>query len=256
MAMQTTLHWWINFIFGCIHTFIFWFLCMPILSLHILCPHIDSQSPKSSKMTHDSSSQTTSFQWSTSGYERQKSHWWTTSGTTAEVGRWDLPLMATDGPPVVHLVGHPLSAGHPYGGPPLATGGIRWWPTITLLSGIFIDNWCLKWYWFSVTKLVRNHISHNYWTTYENVLFPLWSLLKWNESAFRPPLCIYRLNRATPWRWWDEWDDTVLQTQDSKFEPWQYEAPHATSRSRRLPTPRFWSFLTFIPRLNVTEYGL
>ena len=34
----------------------------------------------------------------------------------------------------------------------------------------------------------------------------------------------------------DEWDDTVLLTQDSKFEPWRSEAEHATSRSRRLPT--------------------
>ena len=31
-------------------------------------------------------------------------------------------------------------------------------------------------------------------------------------------------------------DDTVLLTQDSKFEPWRSEAEHATSRSRRLPT--------------------
>ena len=61
---------------------------------------------------------------------------------------------------------------------------------------------------------------------------------KWNESGFRPPLCTYRLNwaRRTSWRWWDDWDDTVLQTQDSKFEPWRSEAEHATSRSRRLPT--------------------
>ena len=36
--------------------------------------------------------------------------------------------------------------------------------------------------------------------------------------------------------WWDEWDDTALQTQDSKFKPWRSEAEHATSRSRRLPT--------------------
>ena len=44
---------------------------------------------------------------------------------------------------------------------------------------------------------------------------------KWNESGFRPPLCTYRLNwaRRTSWGWWDDWDDTVLQTQDSKFEP-------------------------------------
>ena len=61
---------------------------------------------------------------------------------------------------------------------------------------------------------------------------------KWNESGFRPPLCTYRLNwaRRTSWGWWDDWDDTVLQKQDSKFEPWRSEAEHATSRSRRLPT--------------------
>ena len=61
---------------------------------------------------------------------------------------------------------------------------------------------------------------------------------KWNESGFRPPLCTYRLNwaRRTSWGWWDDWDDTVLQTQDPKFEPWRSEAEHATSRSRRLPT--------------------
>ena len=61
---------------------------------------------------------------------------------------------------------------------------------------------------------------------------------KWNESGFRPPLCTFRLNwaRRTSWGWWDDWDDTVLQTQDSKFEPWRSEAEHATSRSRRLPT--------------------
>ena len=64
--------------------------------------------------------------------------------------------------------------------------------------------------------------------------------MKWNESGFRPPLCTYRLNwaRRTSWGWWDDWDDTVLQTQDSKFEPWRSEAEHATSRSRRLPTIR------------------
>ena len=62
--------------------------------------------------------------------------------------------------------------------------------------------------------------------------------MKWNESGFRPPLCTYRLNwaRRTSWGWWDDWDDTVLQTQDSKFEPWRSEAEHATSRSRRFPT--------------------
>ena len=65
-----------------------------------------------------------------------------------------------------------------------------------------------------------------------------WTRRKWNESGFRPPLCTHRLNwaRRTSWGWWDDWHDTVLQTQDSKFEPWRSEAEHATSRSRRLST--------------------
>ena len=85
---------------------------------------------------------------------------------------------------------------------------------------------------------------------------------KWNESGFRPPLCTYRLNwaRRTSWGWWDDWDDTVLQTQDSKFEPWRSEAEHATSRSRRLPTiltfTRGWgrnNFVSFKPPSPGTE---
>ena len=89
----------------------------------------------------------------------------------------------------------------------------------------------------------------------------LW-LHKWNESGFRPPLCTYRLNwaRRTSWGWWDDWDDTVLQTQDSKFEPWRSEAEHATSRSRRLPTiltfTRGWGrniFVSFKPPRPETE---
>ena len=80
-----------------------------------------------------------------------------------------------------------------------------------------------------------------------------------NESGFRPPLCTYRLNwaRRTSWGWWD---DTVLQTQDSKFEPWRSEAEHATSRSRRLPTiltfTRGWGrniFVSFKPPRPGTE---
>ena len=85
---------------------------------------------------------------------------------------------------------------------------------------------------------------------------------KWNESGFRPPLCTYRLNwaRRTSWGWWDDWDDTVLQTQDSKFEPWRSEAEHVTSRSRRLPTiltfTRGWgrnNFVSFKPPRPGTE---
>ena len=85
---------------------------------------------------------------------------------------------------------------------------------------------------------------------------------KWNESGFKPPLYTYRLNwaRRTSWGCWDEWDDTVLQTQDSKFEPWRSEAEHATSRSRRLPTiltfTRAWGrniFVSFKPPRLGTE---
>ena len=85
---------------------------------------------------------------------------------------------------------------------------------------------------------------------------------KWNESGFRPPLCKYRLSwaRRTSWGWWDEWDDTVLQTQDSKFEPWRSEAEHATSRSRRITTilsfTRAWErniFVSFKPLRPGTE---
>ena len=92
--------------------------------------------------------------------------------------------------------------------------------------------------------------------------FGLWGRTKWNESGFRPPLCTYRLNwaRRTSWGWWDDWDDTVLKTQDSKFEPWRSEAGHATSRSRRLPTiltfTRGWGrniFVSFKPPRPGTE---
>ena len=94
--------------------------------------------------------------------------------------------------------------------------------------------------------------------------------IKW----IRPPLCTYRLNwaRRTSWGWWDDWDDTVLRTQNSKFllcpedsviskfEPWRSEAEHATSRSRRLPTiltfTRWWGrniFVSFKPPRPGTE---
>ena len=91
---------------------------------------------------------------------------------------------------------------------------------------------------------------------------PALKRMKWNESGFRPPLCTYRLNwaRRTSWGWWDDWDDTVLQAQDSKFEPWRSETEHATSRSRRLPIiltfTRGWgrnNFVSFKPPRPGTE---
>ena len=85
---------------------------------------------------------------------------------------------------------------------------------------------------------------------------------KWNESGFRPPLFTYRLNwaRRTSRGWWDDWDDTVLQTHNSKFESWRSQAEHAPSRSRRLPTiltfTRGWRrniFVSFKPPRPGTE---
>ena len=87
---------------------------------------------------------------------------------------------------------------------------------------------------------------------------------KWNESSFKPHIGTYKLNwaRRTSWGWWDEWDDTVLRTQDSKFEPWWSEAEHATSRSRRLPTilsfTRGWGrniFVSFKRFFQTAETG-
>ena len=90
---------------------------------------------------------------------------------------------------------------------------------------------------------------------------------KWNKSGFRPPLCTYRLNwaRRTSWGWWDDWDDTVLQTQDFEIRAlavWGWarylsvtEAPHDTdfhtwmgkkhflflsNRRDREPNTEFW----------------
>ena len=51
-------------------------------------------------------------------------------------------------------------------------------------------------------------------------------------------LCTCRLNWAkrTSSGRLDDWDDTALRTQNSKFEPWRSEVEHATSQSRKLPT--------------------
>ena len=63
-----------------------------------------------------------------------------------------------------------------------------------------------------------------------NLLSMLCSQLsKWNEMkwmVFNPHLCKYRPNWAkkTSCGWWDEWEDTALQTQDSTFDPWRSEA--------------------------------
>ena len=67
-------------------------------------------------------------------------------------------------------------------------------------------------------------------------------LIKKNEWGSRPPSCTYRLKwaRRTSWGWWGKWDDTALQTQDTKLEPWQFKAENATYRLRG--SLQFWIF--------------
>ena len=99
--------------------------------------------------------------------------------------------------------------------------------------------WVLvQWCWRAKWKIEKIFFLNEWWCPRKQPTRWIIDLMKWNESGFRPPLCTYRLNwaRRTSWGWWDDWDDTVLQTQDSKFETWRSEAEHATSRSRRLPT--------------------
>ena len=99
-----------------------------------------------------------------------------------------------------------------------------------ILVSEYTKNLALDWRWSDV--LLASTFTIGKTLTFLNM-----QKMKWNESGFRPPLCTYRLiwARKTSWGWWDDWDDTVLQTQDSKFEPWRSEAEHATSRSRTLP---------------------
>ena len=86
-------------------------------------------------------------------------------------------------------------------------------------------------------KCINRYILHFSFAE-ENDWLRSYSQIKWKEWVSRQPLCTYSLQwaRRTSLGWWDEWDDTVHQTQDLKFEPWRFEAEHATSRSARLPT--------------------
>ena len=77
---------------------------------------------------------------------------------------------------------------------------------------------------------------------------------KWNETGFRPPLCTYNWARRTPWGWSDDWDDTVLQTQDSIIRAlavWDRarylsitEAPHNTNFHTWMGKKQFCFFQT------------
>ena len=65
--------------------------------------------------------------------------------------------------------------------------------------------------------------------------------IQWYEWCFKPHLCTYRLHwaKCTSCGWWEEWDDSVLQRQDSKFQPWRSGAEFAISRFR---SSQYWIF--------------
>ena len=123
----------------------------------------------------------------------------------------------------------------------------------------------LRWNKFQCTLGILKLLPGYFQTVHSLVLnvHQAWNKkMKWNESGFRSSLCTYRLNwaRRTSCGWWDDWDGTVLQTQDSKFEPRaRYlsvtEAPHNTNfhtwmrkkhilflsnRRDREPNPELW----------------
>ena len=125
------------------------------------------------------------------------------------------------------------------------------------LSPLFVELglWCNvhhcfpNWYvfWANIkTTLVRSRLvsagkpsfsKHKKLTQCWIIVHPPW---KWNEmnGVLGHLERTYRLNwtRRTSRGWWDKWDGTALQKQDSKFEPWRSDAEHATYRSRRLTT--------------------
>ena len=105
------------------------------------------------------------------------------------------------------------------------------WANASDNDTVFIQCCVSAWDMWAALHITRWHDNTMYWTSTSEAV-----PLEMNKWGFTSPLCTYRLNWAkrTSWGWWDEWDD--LQTQDSKFDPLQSEAEHATFRSRRLPT--------------------
>ena len=53
------------------------------------------------------------------------------------------------------------------------------------------------------------------WHNMTTLLKQIW---KWNKWSFRPHLCTYihTLGQENSWGWWDEWDDSFLQTVESR----------------------------------------
>ena len=86
---------------------------------------------------------------------------------------------------------------------------LRWWDYVNWMLGWleYVD-WMLRrleW-WLNVEMSADIHRTQ-------------FHKMKRNEWCSRPHLCTYRLKWAwrTSWGRWDEWDDTALQTQDSKW---------------------------------------
>ena len=127
---------------------------------------------------------------------------------------------------------------------------------------LLTPDWQNKWQWTFYKDKVSDLNGRTTFDHLDNLQYISLNLLMcWVRNEMKW-IGLYRLNwaRRASWGWWDDWDDTVLQTQDSKFETWRSEAEHATSRSRRLPTiltfTRGWGrniFVSFKPPSPGTE---
>ena len=76
---------------------------------------------------------------------------------------------------------------------------------------------------------------------------------KWNEWCFRK--CGLNWARNTSWGWWDEWDDTALQTQNSSpggLKPSTLPLGHGGSPIYRIFTIDRGRNILFLWNLNVT----
>ena len=113
-----------------------------------------------------------------------------------------------------------------------------------------------SYWWESRRGFTKQNITH--WKNNDYVIarrLYLTGYIKWNESGFKPPLCTYRLNwaRRTSWGWWDDRDDTVLQTgfEIRALAVWgraRYlsvtEAPHNTDFHTLMGKKHFYFFQT------------
>ena len=137
----------------------------------------------------------------------------------------------------------------------LTSTDVKFWRLKSIPALYGFGYLCLRLHLLKKCSFYSIYIQHNQ----NNVFYTIWCNSadeKWNESGFMPLLCTYRLNwaRRTSWGWWDEPDDTALQTQDIEIrtmEVWGRarhlsvaEAPHNTEFYEWMGKKHFGFFQT------------